>query len=82
MFTMRVALQKIIKKGFAAFVLPELLQKTAIYFTIDGVIPKNTILDNRSAEQVKDDEQGVEQNTLNEKLHPYTEKPTIINSTP
>ena len=81
MFTMRAALQKIIKKGFAAFVLPELLQKSAGYQTVQDVTPKNTILDKRSEEQMKDDEQGVEQNTLNEKLNPYAETPTIINST-
>ena len=78
---MRAALQKLIKKGFAAFVLPEILQKTAIYQTINGITPRNTILDWRSEEQMKDNEQGVEQNTLNEKLNPYTDKPTIINST-
>ena len=74
-------MQKLINKGFAAFVLPEILQKMALYQTVSNITPRNTILDSRSEEQVKDDEQGVEQNTLKEKLNPYAENPTIIKST-
>ena len=61
--------------------MPELLQKMARYLTFSGIIPRNTLLDRRSEEQLRDDEEGVEQNSLNDKLSPYLEVPTILNST-
>ena len=53
----------------------------ANYQTVTDIIPRNTLLDRRSKEQMRDDEEGVEQNSLNNKLSPYLEVPTILNST-
>ena len=61
--------------------MPELFQKMAVYETVPDINPRNTVLDRRSEEQVRDDEQGVVQNSLNDKLSPYLEVPTILNST-
>ena len=81
MYVMRGAFQKLLESGCAAFSLPEIFQKMALYQIVGDIIPRNTIVDRRSGEQLLNDIQGVEENSLTVKLNPYTEKPTIINST-
>ena len=53
------AIKKLVSNGLSVFIFPEIFQKVAIYQTVNGVNPRNTIIDKRSEEEVLEDEQGV-----------------------
>ena len=68
---MRSAVQKKNEHGTSVFILPDLIQKCALFLTKSGVEPKNTILDKRNEEQKEHAVSNVVPTSLNEEIQPY-----------
>jgi hypothetical protein len=63
---MRSAVQKKQEQGTGVFIIPDSLQKCAIFQSVKGVEPKNTILDKRNQEQKEHAVLNVTPTSLNE----------------
>ena len=68
---MRSAVQKKNEQGTSVFILPDLFQKCAQFQSVNGVEPKNTILDKRNEEQKEHAVSNVVPTSLNEEIQPY-----------
>ena len=69
---MRSSVQKKNEQGKSVYIIPDLFQKCANFQSVNGVEPKNTILDNRNEEQKEHAVSNVIPTSLNEEIQPYS----------